>query len=418
LDKGWSMRNTLLLRKDPANAAAWCWLSLDNEGRPQGSIYTGTLADAASEASGQRVVVLVSGAAGLLTRVSIPVRGRQRLLRAVPYALEEQLSEEVDNLHFAVGTTQEDGAWPVAVFSKQFMDSLTADFLEAGLDVQQVIPEILALPNNGEETSVLVENDVALVRTGKSSGFAVDSDNLGIMLAARMTDEEAGLQPLHLFVSKDELRPDMAEYVGETLVEPFAGDPLNVFARGLENGSINLLQGAYSRSGNWATLLRPWRATAALLLAGIILSNVVMGIDYFRLSRESEQLHAQIEKTFREALPEIQRIVNPRIQMQQRLDALQRRHAILRRGLRGRNIRLNYHGAQDTLLEAVIARGDRRLGSVIERAWRAMSRCTNVSAGESNSRSCSPMQTLPSLTTAYLCGQMSPISSSEKPSVL
>ena len=325
MDKGWSMRNTLLLRKDPANAAAWCWLSLDNEGRPQGSIYTGTLADAASEASGQRVVVLVSGAAGLLTRVSIPVRGRQRLLRAVPYALEEQLSEEVDNLHFAVGTTQEDGAWPVAVFSKQFMDSLTADFLEAGLDVQQVIPEILALPNNGEETSVLVENDVALVRTGKSSGFAVDSDNLGIMLAARMTDEEAGLQPLHLFVSKDELRPDMAEYVGETLVEPFAGDPLNVFARGLENGSINLLQGAYSRSGNWATLLRPWRATAALLLAGIILSNVVMGIDYFRLSRESEQLHAQIEKTFREALPEIQRIVNPRIQMQQQLDALQRR---------------------------------------------------------------------------------------------
>ena len=117
----------------------------------------------------------------------------------------------------------------------------------------------------------------------------------------------------------------MAEYVGETLVEPFAGDPLNVFARGLESGSINLLQGAYSRSGDWARLLRPWRATAALLLAGIILSNVVMGIDYFRLSRESEQLHAQIEKTFREALPEIQRIVNPRIQMQQRLDALQRR---------------------------------------------------------------------------------------------
>ena len=319
------MRNTLLLRKDPANAAAWCWISLDNEGRPQGSIYTGTLADAASVASGQRVVVLVSGAAGLLTRVSIPVRGRQRLLRAVPYALEEQLSEEVDNLHFAVGTTQEDGAWPVAVISKPFMDSLTADFLEAGLDVQQVIPEILALPNNGEETSVLVENDVALVRTGSSSGFAVDSDNLGIMLAARMADEEASLQPLHLFVSKDELRPDMAEYVGETLVEPFAGDPLNVFARGLESGSINLLQGAYSRSGDWARLLRPWRATAALLLAGIILSNVVMGIDYFRLSRESEQLHAQIEKTFREALPEIQRIVNPRIQMQQRLDALQRR---------------------------------------------------------------------------------------------
>ena len=79
--------------------------------------------------SGQRVVVLVSGADGLLTRVSIPGSSRQKLLRAVPYALEEQLSEDVDNLHFALGTTLEDEGWPVAVIRKQFMDELTAEFL-------------------------------------------------------------------------------------------------------------------------------------------------------------------------------------------------------------------------------------------------------------------------------------------------
>ena len=55
-------------------------------------------------------------------------------------------------------------------------------------------------------------------------------------------------------------------------------------------------------------------------------------------------------------------------------ETLQRRQAILRRGLRGRNIRLNTHGAQDSLLEAVISRGDRRLGAVIERAWRSGAR--------------------------------------------
>jgi general secretion pathway protein L len=317
------MRNTLLLRKDPANTAVWRWLKLDFEGRPQGDIHAGSLTDAASEVSGQRVVVLVSGADGLLTRVNIPGSSRQKLLRAVPYALEEQLSEDVDNLHFAMGTTLEEEGWPVAVIRKQVMDSLMAEFSAAGLDVQQVIPEILALPYNTDETSVLVENDVALVRTGYSSGFAVDSDNLGMLLAARMNEEEDTVPQLHLFVRKDELRPDMAEYVGETTVEPFSGDPLNVFARGLDARSINLLQGAYSRSGDWATLLRPWRATAALLVAGILVSNVAMGVDYFRLSRESGQLRAQIEQTFREASPETQRIVNPRIQMQQQLDKLQ-----------------------------------------------------------------------------------------------
>ena len=108
------MRNTLLLRKDPDNAAAWRWLKLDNEGQPRGSIHAGVLADAASEVSGQRIVVLAPGSDGLLTRVRIPGRGRQKLLRAVPYALEEQLSEVVENLLFAVGSAQEDDAWPVA----------------------------------------------------------------------------------------------------------------------------------------------------------------------------------------------------------------------------------------------------------------------------------------------------------------
>jgi radical SAM family uncharacterized protein len=53
---------------------------------------------------------------------------------------------------------------------------------------------------------------------------------------------------------------------------------------------------------------------------------------------------------------------------------LRRRQKILKEGLRGWGIHLNYHDARSTLLEAVIARGDRRLGAVIERAWRAGAR--------------------------------------------
>jgi general secretion pathway protein L len=49
-----------------------------------------------------------------------------------------------------------------------------------------------------------------------------------------------------------------------------------------------------------------------------------MGVDYYQLSRESEQLTVQIENTFRKAMPGTKRIVNPRVQMQQQLEQLQR----------------------------------------------------------------------------------------------
>jgi len=319
------MRNTLLLRKDSINGDSWRWLRLDNDGQPQGSIHAGSLADAAGEAGGQRVVVLAPGENCLLTRVNIPGRSRQKLLRAVPYALEEHLSDEVDNLHFAVGATMEEGEWPVAVIGRKYMESLLADVAAAGLDVQQVIPEILAIPYAGNETSVLVEHDIALVRTGSVSGYAADSDNLGMLLALQKVDEDEQLPALHLYVRQDKLQPDTAGFVGETRVEPYAGDPLTVFARGLDAKAINLLQGAYSRAGDWARVLRPWRATAALLVAGVLVSSIVTGIDYYQLGNESKQLGAQIEETFRKALPGTKRIVNPRVQMQQQLDSMQRR---------------------------------------------------------------------------------------------
>ena len=319
------MRNTLLLRKDSAWGDSWRWLRLGNDGESQGDIHAGSLADAAGEAGGQRVVVLAPGKDCLLTQVDIPGRSsRAKLLRAVPYALEEQLSDEVEHLHFAIGTSMDGGQWPVVVISKAYMDSLMADVTEAGLDVQQVIPEILAIPYAGNETSVLVENDIALVRTGSVAGYAVDSDNLGMLLALQEVDEDEQLPALHLYVRQDNLQPDTAGFVGETRVEPYPGDPLSVFADGLDASAINLLQGAYSRAGDWARALRPWRATAALLLAGVLVSNIVIGINYYRLSQQSDQLKVQIEEVFRKALPATKRIVNPRVQIQQQLDSLQR----------------------------------------------------------------------------------------------
>jgi radical SAM-linked protein len=56
-------------------------------------------------------------------------------------------------------------------------------------------------------------------------------------------------------------------------------------------------------------------------------------------------------------------------------EVLHRRQDILKQGLRKlatwRQIRFSYHDARVSLLEAIIARGDRRLGPVIEHAWRA-----------------------------------------------
>ncbi len=317
------MRNMLLLRGNPFEPRRWSWLHLDAAGEARGVIHMGSLADAAAEANGLRVIVLLSATDCLLTSVRVPGRQRKKLLQAVPYALEEQLSDDVEKLHFALGAELADGTWQVAVTNRQRLQALLASLSEAGLDVQQVLPEQLAVPLPEGGSGVLVDRDMAVVRDSDHSGYAVDCDNLGAMLTAARQDEPGESAVLQLFTEQDAAPVDTGEYPGEIRLEHYARDPLGVLSQGLDLKAINLLQGEFSRAGEWNRVLYPWRATAALLLAGVLISNAVMAVDYYRLSRESDQLKIQIEETFRKALPETRRLVNPRAQMQQKLDELQ-----------------------------------------------------------------------------------------------
>ncbi len=54
---------------------------------------------------------------------------------------------------------------------------------------------------------------------------------------------------------------------------------------------------------------------------------------------------------------------------QDRSESLEAKLSILQRGLRHRGVHLSWHDPQTSLLEAVLSRGDRRLGPAIYRAW-------------------------------------------------
>jgi len=165
------------------------------------------------------------------------------------------------------------------------------------------------------------------VRDGEFSGYAVDSDNLGIVLSARQQDDSEQPSDLQLYLEQDASVPELGDYPGEIRIEHYAHDPLVILSEGLDMKAINLLQGEFGPVGEWSRIWHPFRATAALLLAGVLIGNAVMAVDYYQLNEESDQLKTQIEETFKKAFPETRRLVNPRAQMQQKLDQLQNTRA-------------------------------------------------------------------------------------------
>jgi general secretion pathway protein L len=299
-------------------------MSLDDAGKPVGRARSGELSAAAAAADGLRVVVLVPGIDCLLTQATIPGRNRQKLLRAVPYALEEQLIEDVENSHFALGPALPGGGYPVVVIAIRRIEAILEACRSAGLDVYQLVPDLLAVPCTGDAVCAVIDEDVALVRTGPYSGFVVDTENLVVLLRGLPQAEDTPDRPVFIQMPAGGTSPDLGEFASRAEITRYEGSVLNLLAQGVDTSLIDLLQGPYSRSQEWGKLWRPWRATAALLLAGVLISNIVTGVDYFRLSSKRDELNTRIQAIFKESFPGTRRVVDPRVQMQQQLEQLQR----------------------------------------------------------------------------------------------
>jgi len=312
------MADTLLIRLAAAGAGFRDWVLVDEQGGArtpvrEGVPETGVLAGAS------RIVVIVPGNEVLLSEARVPGRNRQRVLRAIPYVLEEQLASDVETLHFAIGQAQNGGNYPVAVVDRSQMDAWAELLAEQNIVASQWVPEMLTLPLTDDGWSLMIEGESVLVRSGPYTGFAADLETFPELVSLFASREQAPSQAQLFGSSILDLEGIDLEVVDQEL------QPLEILGRGFVQGpTLDLLQGGYSRSEEWGRLLRPWKATAALLVAGLVLTAVSTGVNYYRLSKQQEQLAAGIESVYRETFPQARRIVNPRAQMEQKLKQLER----------------------------------------------------------------------------------------------
>src|SRR3977135_529394 len=100
------MADWLLIRLPRTPEQPATWLTVDPRGNPSGPPQSGPLSLAAPRAVGRRICVLVPGTDVLLTEPEVPMKAGTKLHQVVPFALEEQLADDIDDLHFAIGNEQ------------------------------------------------------------------------------------------------------------------------------------------------------------------------------------------------------------------------------------------------------------------------------------------------------------------------
>src|SRR5580704_10332049 len=136
------MAQTLLLRLPPPGQDETEWLLMDDDAEFATTRQRGSLTLAAAVSRSGKVVALAPAAQILLAEPELPPGSGVKLARAVPFALEELLTEDIDHLSFAIGRRRSGGGTPVAAVSRAVLQSWMSDLTAAGLEPSAIYPDI------------------------------------------------------------------------------------------------------------------------------------------------------------------------------------------------------------------------------------------------------------------------------------
>lgn len=272
-----------------------------------------------------RVQVWTPPSDSLLTRVNLPTRSRAKIQQALPFALEDQLIGEPEQLHFSY-KIQEDDSLAVAVTSRERMQSWISQLTTAGLRPTGLCPALLALPLDAGSWSVAFHENDIWVRTGTGSGFTCAAS--------------ADAPPTLLEIALREAQEKQNAPLGLTVIHPPAGFDQNAWNTKLKLPvtvqkqdfwadyresvpALNLLQGSFAPSRQMQEMLPGLRPAAVMLAIWLLGSLGFNTWEWWHLKSTHENLKQEMTKVFRQTFPDARVVQDPALQMQRLLEELQ-----------------------------------------------------------------------------------------------
>jgi general secretion pathway protein L len=290
------------------------WLVVDAFGNRMGQPHYGTLAEVAPFAAGRRLRVCVPGTEVVLLYADLPTHNQRKILQAVPFALEDRVAEDLDNLHFAVGAHEARG-YPVAVVTRAHMRQWLEELNAVGLMPAELVADVLTLPTREHTLIVALDDGQVMARFPDGSGIVADRTLMPLLLKRQLAMLPDAQACTHALVyTADDAAQQAANTLFADLDLEISYSHLNAGAIGVMVGGprtpqvINLLQGAFGRRAGAAEYWLRWRVAAVLLAALVAIFIAQQAVSEFQLRREADSLRTQVAALFHSAMPDMQNV--------------------------------------------------------------------------------------------------------------
>lgn len=313
------------LQDDVEAAPEVYWWRLERDGSVQES-GCDSLAQLRSRFAGQRLRALAPGTAVSLYRLDMPVRRTAAVRAALPFALEDQLSQDLELLHCVPGPRRSDGRLAAAVVETERMESWQALFEAQQWRLEALLPLPVLHAAEAPEQGLLVRPSPwpglapqVLITSATEEPVLIEAGLLKLWLQRRLS----ALPEADRVVQAQDLgREDLGLQDDETVDFSEIPGTVNIASAlrccSQPNPPLNLLTGPFAAS----MAAPPWRKMRpAMVAAGVLLAVFAaqFSLEWLTLARERDRLLVGIESVFQSSLPS-SRMVQPVTQFRQVLE--------------------------------------------------------------------------------------------------
>jgi general secretion pathway protein L len=260
------------------------------------------------------VIMILPQQCVYLTQVELPERAGRQLLSAIEYQVEDQLAQDIETQHFALGDSNANPI-TVAVVDRSIMMRCIALAQGHGLRLIQIVPELFLCPWQGSGIALTEGYEGCLLRYGDYRGLKCNARALPAMLELIKPEVEA--REITFYAANDDPTPELEGFQLErrALAEARPGF--------IDAPIIDLQQRDYQLSSAWQGLARAWKWIALLLASLLVLGAYNKAVALQELEQELAGIKHQQYQLLKPYLPGVAADDDLKKALIERLKALQ-----------------------------------------------------------------------------------------------
>jgi general secretion pathway protein L len=239
------------------------------------------------------IVIAIDSMALSAHQLTLPKMSNTKAIKAIPYALESQLLDNIDLLQFVVIKSPTQNTWDVFVIAKDILQDIEQQLRQAKCKPVAILPDFMLLP--------FVEGQINYHETDGTTTFR-DGMNQGGSLESKL---------FHKLYNDSDLVSTHFSYSNKIKV--------NIQTDSSQKGAKQYLS--------------PWRLPIAIGLIALLLAITQIWLKNNQLEAQLTQQKINNEQQFRSLFPNVGRIVNIRVQSNQELANLTEQNTIYQNDL-------------------------------------------------------------------------------------